>query len=87
MRFHKVRMEAIATHLPERVVTSQQLEQRLAPVYERLRLSEGRLELMSGIRERLELADVPEAMEGLPIAFITASLMGLAFMGFLGIKI
>jgi len=52
MRFHKVRMEAIATHLPERVVTSQQLEQRLAPVYERLRLSEGRLELMSGIRER-----------------------------------
>lgn len=43
--------------------------------------------LMSGIRERLELADVPDAMEGLPIAFITASLMGLAFMGFLGIKI
>jgi len=43
--------------------------------------------LMSGIRERLELAEVPEALEGLPIAFITASLMGLAFMGFLGLKI
>jgi electron transport complex protein RnfA len=43
--------------------------------------------LMSGIRERLELADVPESMEGLPIAFIIASIMGLAFMGFLGLKI
>ena len=43
--------------------------------------------LMSGIRERLELADVPESMEGLPLAFIIASIMGLAFMGFLGMKI
>lgn len=43
--------------------------------------------LMSGIRERLELADIPESMEGLPLAFIIASLMSLAFMGFLGIKI
>jgi len=43
--------------------------------------------LMSGIRERLELADVPEAFEGLPVAFLTASLMGLAFMGFVGLKI
>jgi electron transport complex protein RnfA len=43
--------------------------------------------LMSGIRERLEFADVPEALEGIPIAFITASLMALAFMGFLGLRI
>jgi electron transport complex protein RnfA len=43
--------------------------------------------LMSGIRERFELADIPESMEGLPIAFITASLMALAFMGFVGIKV
>ncbi|MDD5019914.1 MAG: RnfABCDGE type electron transport complex subunit A [Candidatus Omnitrophica bacterium] len=43
--------------------------------------------LMSGIRERLELADIPESMDGLPIAFIVASLMSLAFMGFIGIKI
>ncbi|MBI5873548.1 MAG: electron transport complex subunit RsxA [Candidatus Omnitrophica bacterium] len=43
--------------------------------------------LMSGIRERLELADVPESMDGLPIAFIIASIMGFAFMGFLGLKI
>ena len=43
--------------------------------------------LMSGIRERLELADIPESMDGLPIAFIIASIMSLAFMGFLGMKI
>jgi electron transport complex protein RnfA len=41
--------------------------------------------LMSGIRERLELADIPESLEGLPIAFMIASIMGLAFMGLLGI--
>lgn len=38
--------------LPEEVVTSDGLEERLAPLYERLRLPQGRLELMSGIRER-----------------------------------
>lgn len=40
--------------------------------------------LMAGIRERLELADIPEPLQGLPIAFITASLMATAFMGFAG---
>lgn len=43
--------------------------------------------LMSGIRERLELTDVPEALGGLPIAFIVASLMSMAFMGFVGLRI
>jgi 3-oxoacyl-[acyl-carrier-protein] synthase-3 len=38
--------------LPEEVVSSTEIEERLAPVYQRLRLPEGRLELMSGIRER-----------------------------------
>lgn len=42
--------------------------------------------LMSGIRERLELYDLPEAVKGLPLAFIIASLMSLAFMGFAGFK-
>lgn len=45
------------------------------------------LMLMSGIRERLELVDIPESLEGVPIAFIIASLMSLAFMGFLGLKV
>ncbi|TRZ95303.1 RnfABCDGE type electron transport complex subunit A [bacterium] len=42
--------------------------------------------LMSGIRERLELSDVPLSFRGVPIAFIVASLMSLAFMGFSGFK-
>jgi electron transport complex protein RnfA len=41
--------------------------------------------IFSGIREQLELINVPGAMKGVPIAFITASLLALAFMGFAGI--
>lgn len=40
--------------------------------------------IMSGIREKLDLAETPASMKGLPIAFITASLLALAFMGFNG---
>ena len=40
--------------------------------------------IMSGIREKLDLADTPRSMKGLPIAFITAALLALAFMGFNG---
>lgn len=43
------------------------------------------LAIMSGIREKLELANTPRAMKGLPIAFIIATLLGLAFSGFGGI--
>jgi Na+-translocating ferredoxin:NAD+ oxidoreductase subunit A len=42
--------------------------------------------LMSGIRERLELIDPPKSLSGVPLAFIIASLMSLAFMGFSGFK-
>jgi len=42
--------------------------------------------LMSGIRERLDLADVPKALQGVPIAFVVASLMSMAFLGFSGFK-
>ena len=38
--------------LPAETVSSEEIEQRLSPLYERLRLPEGRLELMTGIRER-----------------------------------
>jgi electron transport complex protein RnfA len=44
------------------------------------------LVLMAGIRERLELADIPKSLDGLPIAFITAGLMALAFLGFSGLS-
>ena len=40
--------------------------------------------LMSGIRERLELSKLPKAFEGLPIAFIVAALMSMAFLAFSG---
>ncbi|MFA5118590.1 MAG: electron transport complex subunit RsxA [Candidatus Omnitrophota bacterium] len=42
--------------------------------------------LMSGIRERLELTDVPKPFKDVPLAFIIASLMSLAFMGFNGFR-
>ncbi|MBN1308064.1 MAG: RnfABCDGE type electron transport complex subunit A [Chitinispirillaceae bacterium] len=42
--------------------------------------------LMAGIREKTEFAPVPKALEGLPIAFITAGLMALAFLGFSGLN-
>ncbi|NLF38367.1 electron transport complex subunit RsxA [bacterium] len=41
--------------------------------------------LMSGIRERLDLGDVPRPLRGMPIAFITAGLLAISFMGFLGL--
>ncbi len=43
--------------------------------------------LMAGIRERLEMADIPENLKGLPITFIIAGLMAIAFLGFSGMKI
>jgi electron transport complex protein RnfA len=39
----------------------------------------------AGIREYLDLANVPKAVEGVPIAFIVAGIMAMAFMGFAGI--
>lgn len=41
--------------------------------------------LMSGIRERLELLPLPEAMKGVPITFLCTALMALAFIGFGGL--
>ena len=43
------------------------------------------LVLFSGIRERIESADVPKIFQGVPIAVITAGLMSMAFMGFIGL--
>lgn len=45
------------------------------------------LTLFAGIREQLSLSNIPKAMQGIPIALITAGLLALAFMGFSGIKI
>lgn len=42
--------------------------------------------LMSGIRERLDYCNVPKALKDFPLAFIIASIMSLAFMGFNGFR-
>ena len=40
--------------------------------------------IMAGIRENLELADVPDCLKGAPITLITAGILTMAFMGFAG---
>ncbi len=52
MQYQRVCLEAFGYTVPEEMVTSSELERRLAAAYKRLRLPEGRLELMTGIRER-----------------------------------
>lgn len=42
--------------------------------------------LMSGLREKLELEGIPQPLKGAPIAFITAGLMAIAFLGFSGLS-
>ena len=41
--------------------------------------------LFAGIREQLELSNVPKSFKGVPIALLTAGIMALAFMGFSGL--
>lgn len=43
------------------------------------------LVIMAGIREQLELADIPAGMKGVPISLVTAGILALAFMGFAGL--
>lgn len=52
MRYKNVCIESLGYTLPDEVVTTAEIERRLEPLYTRLRLPEGRLELMTGIRER-----------------------------------
>lgn len=52
MKFTNVCIESIAVALPDEVLSSAAIEERLRPLYERLKLPAGRLELMTGIRER-----------------------------------
>ena len=41
--------------------------------------------LFSGVRERLETADIPEFLKGLPITLVAAALVSLSFLGFAGL--
>ncbi|MBQ3022557.1 MAG: electron transport complex subunit RsxA [Clostridia bacterium] len=42
--------------------------------------------LFAGVRERLESSKIPKALEGMPIALISASLLAMAFLGFQGMS-
>ncbi len=52
MRYSQVHIDAIGYELPPVVVSTAELESRLAPVYEALNMSPGQLELLTGINER-----------------------------------
>lgn len=41
--------------------------------------------LFAGLREHLDLMDVPKGMRGVPIALVAAGILALAFMGFAGL--
>lgn len=43
------------------------------------------LVIMAGIREKLEINDIPKAFKGVPAALITAGILAMAFMGFAGL--
>ncbi len=43
------------------------------------------LVILAGIREQLELVNIPRAMKGVPVSLIVAGILALAFMGFTGI--
>lgn len=45
------------------------------------------LYLMSSVRERLEIANIPPTFKGLPIAFIVAGQFAMAFLGFSGLQL
>ena len=43
------------------------------------------LVILAGIREQLEIADIPEGMKGVPVSLVIAGILAMAFMGFTGI--
>lgn len=43
------------------------------------------LTILAGIREQLELVNIPKGMKGVPISLVLAGILAMAFMGFTGI--
>ena len=52
MKYNGVYIEGFEAYLPEGIITSEEVESQLEPVYSRLKLPAGRLEMFSGIKER-----------------------------------
>lgn len=42
--------------------------------------------LFAGVRQRLETADIPEALQGMPITLIAAAIVSMSFLGFAGLR-
>ncbi len=68
MLFNNVCLHHFGYQLPPRVLTSSEIEEQLAPVYERLKLPSGRLELMSGIKSRRLWDDGTRPSDGAVLA-------------------
>ncbi len=52
MKFNNIVIESFAYSLSDEIMSSDRIEKRLAPIYKKLKLPEGRLELMTGIIAR-----------------------------------
>ena len=83
--------EALGVYLPLITTNCAVLGAAILNIIESLALGIGAalgftlaLVLMAAIRERQETLSIPRAMQGKPIALITAGLMSLAFLGFSG---
>lgn len=68
MDYTHVCLNSFGYELPPREVSSTQIEERLSPVYERLKLPAGRLELMSGVRTRRLWREGTRPSEGAALA-------------------
>ena len=77
--------QALGIFLPVAIITIQKEFDLLTGVIYAVSTALGfalALVLFAGIRERLDVEDVPQGMRGVPIALITAGLLAMAFMGF-----
>jgi 3-oxoacyl-[acyl-carrier-protein] synthase-3 len=68
MRYNNVCIEGLGYALPDHVVTSAWIEEQLAPVYQKLRIPTGRLEYLTGIRERRWWDDGVQVSDGAAMA-------------------
>lgn len=72
MKYNNVFMNAIGYHLPEEVVSTQAIEERIQPVYDTLRIPVGQLEQMTGIKERRWWPQNYKVADGAAVAAINA---------------
>jgi len=89
MLYSKVSIDAFGYELPPHVVTSDDLEKRLEPVYEALHFQKGQLEAITGIRERrfwdpdfsMHTGAVKAARKALAVASIDSKDIGMLIYG------